>query len=170
MSALGAKGYSVTPGRLSFIAIFLQAKAFPVSSSDILTGAIKLIKDKDTIPLRKEFDAVALLGHRIGMLENSSGIKQYLQDIDPSLRPEGGLLFTAIDISRNPDWANRPTPVYNYLQLQQANLIGPFFALLRVNSDALQKQAAAANWQLEMLYRQDGNNYAAQLNPCKIVL
>ena len=34
----------------------------------------------------------------------------------------------------------------------------------------MQKQAAAANWQFEMLYRQDENNYAAQLNPCKSAL
>jgi hypothetical protein len=155
---------------MSFIAIFLQLKTFPVSSSDILPGAIKLLKEKDTIPLRKEFDSTAMLGHRIGMLENSSEIKQYLQNISPSLRPDGGLIFTSINISRNPDLANRPAPVYDELQIQQVNLIGPFFALLRVKAEALQKQATAANWQFEMLYRQDENNYAAQLNPCKPAL
>ena len=150
---------------MSFAAIFLQVKAFPVSSSDILPVAIKLLKDKETIPLRKEFDAFAMLGHRIGMLENSSGIKQYLQDIGLSLRPGGGLLFTAIDINRNPDSPNRPIHVYNNLQIQQVNLIGPFFALLRVKSDALQKQAAAANWQFEIIWRQDEINYLARLSP-----
>jgi hypothetical protein len=125
---------------MSFAAIFLQVKAFPVSSSDILPVAIKLLKDKETIPLRKEFDAFAMLGHRIGMLENSSGIKQYLQDIGSS-------------------------HVYNNLQIQQVNLTGPFFALLRVKSDALQKQAAAANWQFEIIWRQDEINYLARLSP-----
>lgn len=99
------------------------------------------------------------------MVENSSGIKQYLQDIGPSLRPDGGLLFTSIDISRNPDSPNRPTPVYHNLQIQQANLIGPFFAMLRVKADTLKNQALAADWHCEFIYRQDDNNYAAQLSP-----
>jgi hypothetical protein len=150
---------------MSFGAIFLQVKAFPVSSTDTLPCAIKLLKDKDTIPLRKEFDSVAMLGHRIGMLENSSGIKQYLQDIGPSLRPDGGLLFTAIDINRNPDSSSRPARVNSNLQIQQVNLIGPFFAFLRVKSDALQKQAAAANWHFEIIWRQDEINYLARLSP-----
>ena len=139
LSALGTKGYHIIPGRLSFVAIFLQLKAFPVSSSDILPGIIKLLKDKDTIPLGKEFDSVALLGHRIGMVENSSGIKQYLQDIGPSLRPDGGLLFTSIDINRNPVSPNRQSGFNSNLQIQQVNLIGPFFTLLRVKAEAYAK-------------------------------
>ena len=144
----------------------MQVKDFSVPSSDILPEAIRIIKGKDVFRPLKELDAIAMLGHRIGMLENSSGIKQYLQDISPSLRPDGRLLFTSIDVNRNLDSPKRTSVFDDYLQMQQVNLIGPFFALLHIKAEALQKQATAANWQFEMLYRQDENGYAAQLNPC----
>jgi hypothetical protein len=143
----------------------LQVKDFSVPASDVLPEAIRIIKGKDVFRPLKELDAVAMLGHRIGILENSNGIKQYLQDIGPSLRPDGRLLFTSIDINRNLDSPNRTTPIDDNLQIQQVKLIGPFFALLRIKAEALQKQAAAANWQFEMLYRQDETNYATRLGP-----
>jgi hypothetical protein len=54
----------------------------------------------------------------------------------------------------------------NSLQFQQVNLIGPFFAMLRIRPDAMKKQAVAASWQCEILYQQDENNYITRLNPC----
>ena len=166
LAALGAKDYRNVPARETFTTIFLQVKDFSVPASDVLPEAIRIIKGKDVFRPLKELDAVAMLGHHIGILENSNGIKQYLQDIGPSLRPDGRLLFTSIDINRNLDSPNRTTPIDDNLQIQQVKLIGPFFALLRIKAEALQKQAVAANWQFEMLYRQDENSYAAQLNPC----
>jgi hypothetical protein len=167
LSGLSVKGYGIIPDKKAFIAIFLQIKGFFVPGADILAAAIKTIKEKNAFPLLKEYDAVAMMGHRIGMLENSSGIKHYLQDISPSLRPDGGLLFTSIDINQKPDLPNRITPVYPNLQFQQVNLIGPFFAMLRIKPDALKKQAVAANWRCEILYQQDENNYITRLNPCQ---
>ena len=165
MEALGAKGFGTVIGKNAFTTIFLQVNGFSVPVHDILPEAIRNLKEQAASNSLKEYDTLAMLGHRIGMLENSSGIKQYLQDIGPSLRPDGGLVFTSIDISKNPDSPNRPTPVYHNLQIQQANLIGPFFAMLRIKVEVLKNQAIAADWQIEMLYRQDENNYAARLSP-----
>jgi hypothetical protein len=165
LEALGTKGFGTVIGKNAFTTIFLQVNGFSVPVHDILPEAIRIIKGQAASNSLKEYDTIAMLGHRIGMVENSSGIKQYLQDIGPSLRPDGGLLFTSIDISKNPDSPNRPTTVYNNLQIQQANLIGPFFTMPRIKADALKNQAIAADWQIEMLYRQGENNYAAQLSP-----
>jgi hypothetical protein len=144
----------------------LQVKGFSVPASDILPEAIRIIKGKDDFHPLKEYDAIAMLGHRIGMLENSAGLKQYLQDITAALKPAGQILFTTVDLTSVIESQHRSSPVFNSLQFQQPNLIGPFFAMVRIKADTLKKQAAAANWQCEIIYRQDETNYLAQLNPC----
>jgi hypothetical protein len=165
LSVLEAKGLGTITGKKTFTAIFLQLKGFSVPVHEILPEVIKVVRVNASFPELKEYDDIAMLGHSIGMVENSSGIKQYLQDIGPSLRPDGGLIFTLIDISRNPGSPNRSAQVYHNIQIQQASLIGPFFAMLRIKADVLKNQTAAANWRCEFINRQDETNYAAQLIP-----
>jgi hypothetical protein len=50
------------------------------------------------------------------------------------------------------------------LQFQQASLIGPFFVLIRIKANTLKSSAAAANWQYDLVYRQDESNYFARLS------
>jgi hypothetical protein len=138
----------------------LQVKCFSVPASDILPEAIRIIKGKDGFHPLKELDDIAMLGHRIGMLENSSGIKQYLQDVTAALKPVGQILFTAVDLPSIIESQNKSSRIFNSLQL-----IGPFFALVLTKTDSLKKQAAAANWQCEIIYRQDETNYLGRLSP-----
>jgi hypothetical protein len=166
LAALSVKGYVVVPDKKAFIVIFLQVKGFSVPGADILPAAINIIKEKNAFPLLKEYDDIAMMGHRIGMLENSADLRQYLQDVRPFLKPEGQILLTALDVSTVYEPTYRSSPALNSLQFQQVNLIGPFFAMLRIKPDALKKQAVAANWQCAILYQQDENNYIARLNPC----
>ena len=87
LAALGAKGFGAITGKKAFIAIFLRVKGFSAPAPDILPEAIRILTGQGaSLPL-KEYDAVAMLGHRIGMVENGSGINKYLQDIGPSLSP-----------------------------------------------------------------------------------
>ena len=160
--AMGSKSYGMIPARKIFTAIFLQVKGFPVSTADILLEAIRVIREVEAIhpdkPLiAKEYDAIAMMGHRIGMVENGSDLKQYLLDARPFLKPEGQILFTAAGL-HSTNKANRS------LQLQQGNLVGPFFNMSRFRADTLKSQAAAANWQCEFVYRQGDGNYAARLS------
>ncbi len=172
LTALGAKGYRTGPERKIFTAIFLQVKGFSLPAPDILPEAIKIIEEKDTIQpdnqsSAKEYDAIAMMGHRIGMLENSAGLTQYLQDVRPVLKSEGQILLTALDVGAIQEPERRSGTVINSLRFQQANLIGPFFVLLRIKTGTLKSQTAAANWQCEIIYRQDESNYLARLSPCE---
>jgi cyclopropane fatty-acyl-phospholipid synthase-like methyltransferase len=143
----------------------LQVKGLPVSTADILPEAIRIIKEQDDISsCAKEFDTIAMMGHRIGMLENSSGLKQYLQDVRVVLKPEGQILLTSIAVSAAEEPECQSEPALYGLQCQQANLIGPFFTIIRIKADKLKSQADAANWQCEFIYRQDDNNYVARLS------
>ena len=160
LAATGAKGYGFGTARKSFIAIFLHVKGFQVSASEILPEAIRIINALETgsSSFSNEYDAIAMMGHRIGMLENSVGLKQYLLEAERILKPGGQIIFTSIDLPAADMPANG---ALRNRQCQQANLIGPFFAMLRIKADTLKSQAAAANWQSEFIYRQDDTNYCA---------
>ncbi len=169
LGALGAKAYRGVSERKILTAIFLQVKGFPISMADILPETIRIIKGKDPVQpdnpsLNKEFDAIAMMGHRIGMLENSSGLKQYLKDVRAVLKPEGQILITSIDVSAAKEPECQSKPAFYGLQRQRTNLIGPFFTMIRIKADKLKSQTAAANWQCEFIYLQDDNNYVARLS------
>ena len=164
LGAMGAKGFRSIPARKAFIAIFLQVKGFSVPAADILLEAIKVIKEKDALHSPEDFDAIAMLGHRLGMIESVVELKQYLQDVRTVLKPEGQILLTSLDVPAANEPECRSSPVLSHKQFQQADLIGPFFAILRIKADNLKSQAAAANWQCEIIYRQDDNSYFARLS------
>ena len=163
LAALGTKGYRVGSARKTFAAIFLQVKGFLVPAVDILPEAIRAVQEKDSLHSLKEYDDIAIMGHRIGMVENSAGLKQYLQDIRPFLKPAGQIILTAVDVPAINEKENRSSPAHNSLQFQQASLIGPFFVLICIKANTL-KSAASANWQCDLVYRQDENNYFARLS------
>jgi hypothetical protein len=162
VGALGAKGQRiVVTASKNLTVLFLQVKGFSVPAADILPEAIRTVRENDALQpgissFAKEYDAIAMMGHRIGMVENSAGLKQYLQDVRPMLKPEGQILFTVLNVGP----ASRSE---QSLQFQQANLIGPFFSMLRIKADNLKSQAVAANWQCEIIYWQDDSNYFARL-------
>ena len=169
LAAIGTKGYRIIPARKTFTVIFLQVKGFSVPAADILPEAIRTLKEKaslqpDISSSGIEYYAIAMMGHRIGMVENSAGLKQYLQDVRLVLKPEGQILLTSLDIHAVNEPKPQSNPALSSLQFQQANLIGPFFNMLRIKVDTLKSQAAAANWQCELTYRQDDSNYFAWLS------
>ena len=163
LEALGTKGYRVVSARKTFAAIFLQVKGFSVPAVDILPEAIRAVQEKDALHSLKEYNDIAMMGHRIGMVENGAGLKQYLQDVRPFLKPVGQIILTALDVPVVNEKEYRSSPAHNSLQFQQASLIGPFFVLICIKANTL-KSAASANWQCDLIYRQDENNYFARLS------
>ena len=169
LAAIGAKGLRIIPTQKTFTAIFLQVKGFSVPAADILPEAIRTVNENDTLrpassSSAKEYDAIAMMGHRIGMVDNSAGLKQYLQNVRPVLKPEGQILLTSLDIPAVNEPEHPSNPALSSKHFQQANLIGPFFNMLRIKADTLRSQAAAANWQYELIYRQDDRNYFARFS------
>ena len=167
--AIGVKGQGIVPSRKTFTAIFIQLKSSSVPSADILPEAIRTLKEKaslqpDISSSGIEYYAIAMMGHRIGMVENSAGLKQYLQDVLLVLKPKGQILLTSLDIHAVNEPKPQSNPALSSLQFQQANLIGPFFNMLSIKVDTLKSQAAVANWQCELTYRQDDSNYFAWLS------
>jgi hypothetical protein len=165
LAGLRAKGFGTVTGKKAFTAIFLQARGFSVPTHDLLPEAIRIVREKVSLPSITEYDAIAMSGHGIGMVENSSGINQYLQSVRAVLKSPGQILLTSVDSPPVIESQHKLSPTFNNLQLQQADIIGPFFAMLRIKADTLKNQAAAANWRCEIIYRQDETNYFARLGP-----
>jgi hypothetical protein len=165
LTALGPKGFGTVTGKKTFTAIFLQAKGFSVPTHEILPEAIRVVREKVSFPSITEYDAIAMSGHGIGMVENSAGIAQYLHRVRAVLKSTGQILLTSVDSPPVIESQHKLPPAFNNLQLQQDDIIGPFFAMLKIKADTLKNQAAAANWQCEIIYRQDETNYFARLGP-----
>jgi hypothetical protein len=170
LSAIREKGYPAVPTRKTLTAMFLQVKGFKVLKEDILQEAMRIIRAIKVNDSR--YDTLAMMGHRFGMVENIVELKQYLQDISRSLKPEGQILLTSINIQTAIEAGQKLSQGQNIrserclgvpVQLQHENLIGPFFSLFRIKAETMKSQAAMTNWQCELIYHQDDDNYLARL-------
>ena len=169
MAAVGVKGQWMAPASKTLTVLFLQTKGFSIPAADILPEIIRTMREKDTVQpdsssFGKEYDAMAMIGHRIGMVDNSALLKQYLQDVHTALKPEGQILLTSLDIHAFSESEHRVNQILRNKKFQQANLIGPFFNVWHTKADTLKSQATGANWQCEWIYRQDDSNYFARLS------
>ena len=169
LTTLGVKGQGIAPASKTLTVLFLQPKGFSVPAVDILPTVIGKIKSKNTIQPdassfdKEHYDEIAIMGHRIGIVENNAALKQYLQDVRTVLKPEGQILLTSLDLRGVNEPEHRLNPALGSLQFQQANLIGPFFNMRRIKADTLKSQAIAANWYCELIYCRDDSNYFAWL-------
>ena len=76
MAAISIKGQGIVPASKNLTVLFLQVKGFSVLSADILPEAIRTVRENDALQpdissFAKEYDAIAMMGHRIGMLKKS---------------------------------------------------------------------------------------------------
>jgi hypothetical protein len=166
MASIREKGYQVPPSRKNFLSLFLRVKGFNLSTVDILPAAIKIIKEGQAIDSR--YDTLAMMGHRIGMIENTTGLNQYLQDIKRLLKPQGKVLLTSIEpkqkLYQTQNTRSEPLTMVSRMQFQQENLIGPFFSMLSMKIEILKNQSIMTNWHCEVIHRYDDDNYLAQLS------
>ena len=162
LAAISEKEYlAITGNRLS--SIFLQIKGFDLPASDIVPALNRLLNESEVYD--SHYDNIAMMGHRIGMVENIAELKRYLQDAHKLLQPMGQILFTSINNlgkSPKPDQKRFQRSGSN-VQLQQENLIGPFFSTFIIKNEILKSQAGIADWQYELICRQDDYNYLAKL-------
>jgi cyclopropane fatty-acyl-phospholipid synthase-like methyltransferase len=173
---MDTKGNRVTPGRKGLTALFLLVNDQGLNASDILPEAIKTVREKDGKDATQadnlsfdedQYDAIAMMGHRIGFLENSGDLERYLQDAYELMTPQGQMLFTSLDMhsitnqSQNTQSGGYPGEIE--MQFQYGNLIGPFFGLFHLDTKTLRTHVATTDWQCELLHQEDDDNYAAWL-------
>jgi hypothetical protein len=163
-SAIMGKGGQAATAREAFTVLFLQARGFNTPTANVLVKAISLMRSG--APNDSRYDTLAMLGHRIGILENAADLKQYLRDIRDPLNPEGKILLTSMAVNPADIPALKLPGVIQIqpAQFQNENLIGPFFSMLRVKADGLKNLAGSTGWNYEPICRQDDENFAALLS------
>jgi hypothetical protein len=176
LTAMDTKGNRVTPGRKGLTALFLLVDDLGLSAADILPEAIKTVREKDVsdasqadnLPVDEDqYDSIAMMGHRIGFLENNGDLERYLQDACELLMPQGQMLFTSLDMhsitNQGQSTQSGRNPGEIEMQFQYGNLIGPFFGLFHLDTKTLRAHVATTDWQCEILHREDDDNYTAWL-------
>ena len=167
ISAIFPKGRQMTSTRKTFSAIFLQAKGFELSGVRILPEVIKRIIHEEKIDAG--YDVLAMLGHRYGIIENMTGLRQYFIEVQKMLKPKGEVLLTSINTGttteRNNLISENSTQFGNikHIQFQQENFIGPFFKTSCFKIETLRTQLLETDWQCQDIYFQDEYNYLVRL-------
>lgn len=162
--AAGKKDFQTIPAQNHITALFLQVKGFNIPEARLLPELMRIIDSGAGD--NSQFDGIAMLGHRIGIIETPIELQRYLQDILVSLRPEGQALVTSISRTTINGVQKQPKDVQRIIQFQQENLIGPYFSMLKIKAETLTKAAVAAGWQCEPVYQQDNLNYLIRLKMC----
>jgi len=166
LATIDSKGYQVVQARKTIVALFLQLKGFNVPSADILREAIRTIRKREVKVCR--YDKIAMMGHRIGIVDSIASLNLYLQDAHKLLTPDGQVLFTSLGVNtaiqqEQKSYEKQNIRYVSDMQFQQENLIGPFFSLLRIKFESLKSQVAMTTWQCEVTHWQDNDNYLIRL-------
>jgi len=172
LAAIYEKGYQATQARKTLTALFLQLRGFKAPLNDILPEVFKLITAKEVND--SNFNTFAMMGHRFGMVENIADLRRYLQDIYGPLKPRGQVLLTSIDTNKPIGPLQKLSPGQGIrserllgtgnMQFQHENLIGPFFSMSHIKAETLKNQAVITNWQYQLVYFQNDDNYLALLS------
>jgi hypothetical protein len=170
LSFIHGRGAQASSTRRAFTAIFLQTKGLRLPPVDILSEAMRIIREKDAND--PAFDSLALLGHRIGIIESPMELVVYFRDLNNSLKPNGQVLITSINVMLDTSKRQR-SALENELQqsrrygdilVQRENLVGPFFSTMRLKFANLHKQTEATDWIVDVLHYLDEDNFVVQLS------
>jgi len=171
---LEASGINTGPAPKGITVILLLTNSLSITPANVLPDTIKIIRERGKLRTdqtggsvfnTEQFDDIAMMGHRIGMLENLSDLNQYMLDIHRVLKVEGQVILTSFDLQM----AGRKNQLAEYqelsnVQFPNGNLIGPYFNMVRFNTEAIKYQAARTNWQFQKVYQRDEGNYLVLLS------
>lgn len=155
---------------LSVCAVDISPEACEV----MRTHGVKNVHCVDMMNLvMSPFDTVLILGRGIGMVENLSGLDQFLQGIHRLVKHDGQILLNSLDVGRtiNPtdlayQESNRQADHYFgevRLFFEYRGDKGPTFTFLYVDSKTLSHHSSKAGWQCKILTLEENGNYLARL-------
>ncbi len=162
--------------------MFLQEKGLEVCAIDMSPEAIQVMQGRGVIDVRQadvmsfaggKFDTILMMGHGIGMVENLSGLDQFLAQARALLRPGGQILFTSLDVRAtsepiNLSYQKRNAESGHYvgeirMRFKYRDVAGPFFTWLHVDPETLTKHAQEFGWHCDVIRMEKDGNYLARL-------
>lgn len=182
--ALGlARGHVLDVGAGTGIhSMFLQEKGLKVCALDTSPEAIQVMRGRGVIDVRRadvmsfaegKFDTILMMGHGIGMVENLSGLDQFLAHARGLLRHGGQILITSLDVGVTSEPINLSYQRHNVesghyigeirMRFKYRDLAGPFLTWLHVDPKTLTKHADRFDWHCEVILMEKDGNYLARL-------
>lgn len=166
----------------------MQEQDIDVTGVDISQGAISVCQSRgceivtvDDIMrpsqgLRsKPFDVISLFGNNIGIGGCKQGVVTMLQNLRKLIDQEGKLLIAALDVSKTEKLIHKQYQLDNLakglppgqinMRMEYDSSVGPWFDWLHPLPAELERYAAAASWQMEVVYRSKDGPYSAILQP-----
>ena len=162
--------------------LVLQDNQLQVTAIDTSEAAIEVMERRGVKNVRRAdifdyqggpFDAVVMLGHGIGMVEDLPGLDRFLSQAHGLVSTEGVVLLDSLDvrISRAPvhlayHEANRQAGRYSgetRVQVEHGGLKSAYFSWLHVDAETLGHYAQKAGWLCEFLTQDPSGNYLAAL-------
>lgn len=136
------------------------------------SGVMALFLLKERMDAAQSED-VAMMGHRIGVSDDTKQFCEYLSDLREILRPEGQMFLIAI---RDVCAPQRQSPLlgggnnteYSLLnkeaKYRNGVMLGPYFGLFHLSMAALQNIASKTNWQCRVLFDHEDGGYAVEFH------
>ncbi|HYK88941.1 MAG TPA: class I SAM-dependent methyltransferase [Acidobacteriota bacterium] len=162
--------------------MFLQEKGLKVCAIDMSPEAIQVMRGRGVIDVRRadvmsfaggRFDSILMMGHGIGMVEDLSGLDQFLAHARALLQPGGQILFTSLDVRATSEPIHLSYQKHNAesghyigeirMRFKYRDVAGPFFTWLHVDPMTLTKHAQKFGWRCEVIRMEEDGNYLARL-------
>lgn len=162
----------------------LQDRGIRVLAIDVSSHAIEImskrgvkeIQHADVFEFHKgPFDTLLMMMHGIGLVEDLPGLDRFLCHAHTLLKPDGQIVFDSLDVRCADDprhlaylEANRRAGRYLgqvRTRFEYKGQIGPFFGWLHVDPETLTDHAERMGWSCQVVCREDGGDFLAQLTP-----
>ena len=156
-------------------ALILQSKGIDVTALEISAKACEIMKHRgvkkiinaDILQYRSEkYDTILLLMNGIGLCEDISGLRYFLEYIKNLILPNGQLIFDSSDIA----YLYKPDEFIssNYYgeisyQYEYQKVKGNWFKWLYVDFDTLNAIGEKAGWESEVIYEDDMDQYLVRM-------
>ena len=176
---MGTKANKSTAGKNGMVAVCIATKLLIKSLADTLDEALKSTQQRRvhaspplsaTTAEEDQMDAVAMFGHRVGVLETNKELATYFKDGSQMMPPHCGIVFSSFSASTMESYRpshQRSMPNKHNAEGQMdfhfGDLLGPYFGILQVDLATIERQVALTPWQLDVIHMQNQNDFLITL-------
>jgi len=166
-------GNRIAPLRKGVTALFLLKSSKP--SDELLALATKSIRDEKCVVFGSSIspqsdvvddsdDTIAMIGHRIGVLDDTNDFAKYLSDLHATVGLNVQLLLTVLKTNAvDKPKARALEGRLSGLQFQYGEFYGPYLAMFSIDIDSLRKQSSETSFQCTVIHEDDNMNYVASI-------
>lgn len=166
-SASGCHSLELQKMNLDVTALELSLNSCKVMQS---LGIEKIVcEDFFKFQHQEKFDTLLLLMNGIGLSSSIEGFRKFLKKSDKLLNSDGKIIFDSCDISYMYGEFEMPEKAYYgeaKVRYEYNQDFTEWFQWLYIDQDTMQKIAKEENWNSEIIFEDDNDQYLAILKRC----